>query len=161
MAEAAAKTKGTDVTKPSYSESIKGRDFKIAEAMRNTFEIFVDDETPIQLLATDQNYWAPIADKLTARDLLYVQPRSGGWLAIFRVLFADRAARVCQVAMLQEFKLPPVQPYLNLGLAPGWKVEWLDHARQFGALRDGEVKRDGFATGKDAIEYINTHATNR
>lgn len=159
MAEA-AKTKGNGAQQPKYSESVRVADFKIAEAERNQFEVFVDDDTPIELL-TGSRYWSHIADKLTTRDLIYVQPRNGRWLAILRVQHADRRSRDVQVFMLQKFDLPEVKPAVNTGLPAGGEVRFINAQDGYGAFHHGTLMRDGFRESEAAAEYIRGHAALR
>lgn len=152
--------KGNGAQQPKFSQTVRVADFKLAEAERNQFEVFCDDDTPTELL-TRATYWAHIADKLTTRDLIYVQPRNGRWLAILRVQHADKKSRDCQIFMLQKFDLPPVQPQVNTGLPAGFEVQYLNAQDGYAAFRHGVLMRDKFTDSEAAAEYVRGHASLR
>ena len=88
-----------------YSMNARVSDWNLAEQVRNTHELFVDDATPPELVERGA-YYSLMSEKLNARDLLYVQPKSGRWLKILRVIFVDRGVRGVQVTCLGSYELP-------------------------------------------------------
>lgn len=154
----------TDAPQPKlpakFSENVRWSDTKLADSVRNVFEVYIDDDTPEDLLV-DPRYWAHIADKLTSRDLIFVQTRNGTKLYVIRCQFCDRLARQVQMAILHTYNLPEVKPQANIGLPPGWEVRWLDTDHGYGAFRHNAMLRDGFSSAKEAADYIHGHASLR
>lgn len=156
-AVAAVATKAEALTPPGpYSENCRRDYAQLAEQVRNTHEIFVDDSTPFDLLLRG-DYWHSIADRLETRDLLYVTPLSGGWLAEMRVIYADRRSKTVQVALLRKHDLPKPTPSVQIGLPRGWEVRWINDKDRFGVFRDNTCLRDGFHDAEAAAEYARSH----
>lgn len=140
---------------PRFSSTCKADDFPLAEQTRNVHEHLADDETPLDVQLSP-GYWQHVIKRLTSRDLIYSQARSGVWLRVFRVLYTDRV-KALQLHLLQEFKMPKIRPVHDSGFPHGWHSEFIDPNRMFGVYRDGVLLRDSFQTEQEALDYARTH----
>ena len=67
-----------------YSMNARVSDWNLAEQVRNTHELFVDDATPPELVERGA-YYSLMSEKLNARNLLYVRKRLAKSSCSFRV----------------------------------------------------------------------------
>lgn len=135
----------------------KGVDLRQEEFDHGTFVVLVPDETPQEFL-TDSAFWFDVADKLSIRTELKVQPYNGRWLAHLFVQFVDRHTRYVQVALLQRFDLPEVHAENSAGISEGWSVRWINTKDMFGAFLNNTLVKDGFANSGLGYDFIRGRA---
>ena len=164
MAEAVALKPGAKVEPKASApvpDMVKRASVKFAEQVRNTWEITVPTGTTEQQLL-QPGFWAPVVDMLSTRDMLYVEPLDGSWIAEIRVLWANRERKQpVQVALLRKIDLPRRLVQVNTGLPSGWSIAYLDLERGYGAHCDGELRMANFRSQEECEHWITSHVTTR
>lgn len=144
--------------------TIRRGEAQLAEYARNQWEVRVPAGTePDELLRPEA--WGPISRELQPRDLVYVQPDDGRWLAILRV----RSAWVggAQVFILQQLAMPPLMVgSVDEGLE-GFDIfvdevqGWTIRRKADGTILGTQAKRPELSSREACRRYVLDHASMR
>ncbi|ABE43262.1 hypothetical protein [Polaromonas sp. JS666] len=130
---------------------LKPSQLALAEAKRNSWTAIVTNDTTVEALQC-ADFWPLVADRLSRRDLIEVQPEDSSWWA--ELLVRDCGQNYAVLVLLRKIDLPPLHPHTVDALPAGHTCEFLGPERLWGILRGSEVLRAEFQTKGEACMWI-------
>jgi hypothetical protein len=134
----------------------------LSEIKRNVWEVEVAAGTKVEQLL-EPEAWGPLSGDFGPKDLLYVQPKDGAWLAVCRVRNAWPGG--VQVLILQTISLPAIADGSERDrIPPGYSIKrdeslgWTITRLKDNVLMANQKNRPELVTREDCVRYLLDHA---